>query len=104
MTMLLSFACGGCEAMNFEKTRRTNYIRDHSSELSERDIRCIQQGIIYIGMPSSHVVASWGKPDRINNTITAYGRSAQWVYGYTFSYKKQTYVYFEDEKVTAIQD
>lgn len=51
-----------------------------------------------IGMTEAQVLASsWGKPSSVNTTITAYGNSEQWVYGYGM------YVYFRNGKVSAIQ-
>lgn len=51
-----------------------------------------------IGMTFAQVLSSsWGKPDSVNTTITAYGSSEQWVYGYGM------YVYFRNGKVSAIQ-
>jgi hypothetical protein len=50
-------------------------------------------------MTQAEVLASsWGKPDDINRTITAYGTREQWVYGY------RSYLYFDDGILTAIQN
>jgi hypothetical protein len=54
---------------------------------------------VRIGMTQAEVLASsWGKPDDINRTITAYGTREQWVYGY------RSYLYFDDGILTAIQN
>lgn len=51
-----------------------------------------------IGMKQQEVEASkWGKPKKINTTITKYGKSEQWVYD------NFRYVYFDDGIVTSIQ-
>ncbi len=51
-----------------------------------------------IGMTEAQVLASsWGKPSSVNTTVTVYGNSEQWVYGYGM------YVYFRNGKVSAIQ-
>lgn len=42
--------------------------------------------------------STWGKPDKINRTITKYSIKEQWVYP---DYK---YIYIEDGIVTVIQD
>lgn len=49
------------------------------------------------GMTPAMVLESWGRPDHVNRTITAFGRSEQWVYG------SERYVYFENDVVTSIQ-
>lgn len=41
---------------------------------------------------------SWGEPESINKTTGSYGTHEQWVYG---SYN---YLYFENDKLTAIQN
>lgn len=52
-----------------------------------------------IGMTKSEVENStWGKPEDINKTTTAYGTREQWCYS---GYK---YIYFENGIVTSIQD
>lgn len=52
-----------------------------------------------IGMTSSEVKNStWGSPDKINKTTTAYGVREQWVYG------NGKYIYLENGIVTAIQE
>lgn len=51
-----------------------------------------------IGMSQQEVESSkWGKPKKINTTVTKYGKSEQWVYD---NYR---YVYFEDGIVSSIQ-
>ncbi|WP_433947024.1 hypothetical protein [Paenibacillus sp. SN-8-1] len=51
-----------------------------------------------IGMTQQEVESSkWGKPKKINTTITKYGKSEQWVYD---NYR---YVYFDDGIVSSIQ-
>jgi ribosomal protein L37AE/L43A len=61
-------------------------------------INRIMDGKISIGDTSEMVREAWGVPEDINRTITAYGTSEQWVYG------GGCYVYFENGKVTTIQD
>jgi hypothetical protein len=52
-----------------------------------------------IGMTMDEVInSSWGEPEDINKTTTEYGTSEQWVYS------RDRYIYFDDNKVTAIQE
>lgn len=58
---------------------------------------CDRRGGVSIGMTADQVHAScWGKPERVNKTITARGKHEQWVYG-------RSYVYLENGTVTSIQ-
>ncbi|MBP3041038.1 hypothetical protein J9303_16350 [Bacillaceae bacterium Marseille-Q3522] len=54
---------------------------------------------VYIGMTKEQVLASsWGEPEKINKTTTAYGTSEQWVYpGFQF-------LYFENDILVSIQN
>jgi hypothetical protein len=55
---------------------------------------------VRIGMSAKTVVekTNWGKPQEINTTTTKNGTHEQWVYGY------RSYLYFENGKLTAIQN
>lgn len=56
------------------------------------------QGVA-IGMSMEDVIASsWGKPQSINTTTTATTERQQWVYG------NRSYLYFQDGKLTSIQN
>nr|PZN59644.1 MAG: hypothetical protein DIU58_17700 [Sphaerobacter thermophilus] len=52
---------------------------------------------VMIGMTAEMVREAWGRPERINETITASGRFEQWVYGLG------EYIYLENGVVTTIQ-
>lgn len=56
---------------------------------------------LYIGMTDAEVLATskWNKPDDINRTINAYGTSEQWIYD-----DFDTYLYFDDGRLTTIQE
>lgn len=60
--------------------------------------RLIMVGRVWIGMSEAQAKASWGEPDSINTTTTRYSVSDQWVYD------KRGYLYFENGKLTTIQD
>lgn len=57
----------------------------------------ILKGIVRIGMTKSMCRESWGQPDNINKTIGSWGTHEQWVYG-------NSYLYFEGNKLTSIQN
>lgn len=54
---------------------------------------------IRIGMSKADVLAiSWGKPERVNRTVNAYGSHEQWVYG------SRSYLYFDGDALVSIQN
>jgi len=54
---------------------------------------------VSLGMSPEDVLASsWGKPESINRTTTQFGTREQWVYG------GRNYLYFENGKLTSIQN
>lgn len=58
---------------------------------------CDRRGGVAIGMTKAQVYSScWGRPRKVNETMTARSRHEQWVYG-------GGYVYLEDGVVTSIQ-
>ena len=62
--------------------------------------KAIAQREVAIGMAADEVVDSWGKPSKINKTLTARGTSEQWVY--RRGHQAQ-YVYLENGVVRTIQ-
>ena len=61
-----------------------------------------RQGRIFVGMSSDDVIKSWGKPDKINKTLTSNNRREQWVYR-RGRIGNDDYVYLENGIVTTIQ-
>ena len=61
-------------------------------------IQDVLAGRVRIGMTAAQVRMSWGPPDDINRTITAFGRTEQWVYG------SGSYVYLRNGQVVSIQN
>lgn len=57
----------------------------------------IKKGKVKLGMSKQEATLSWGKPKDINRTQTYNGTHEQWVYD-------DGYLYFENGKLTAIQD
>ena len=65
----------------------------------QRKIQSSKPGVS-IGMTSRQVIedSSWGKPQSVNRTTNQYGVREQWVYG------GRNYLYFENGKLTSIQN
>ncbi|TLP75657.1 hypothetical protein [Maribacter sp. ACAM166] len=59
----------------------------------------IIKGEYWIGMTDKMARSSLGSPDNINNTTGSWGVHEQWVYS-----KNDIYLYFENGKLTSIQD
>ena len=54
---------------------------------------------VNVGMTKAQALASsWGKPQSINTTTSAYGNREQWVYG------GRSYLYFENGILTTVQN
>ena len=60
--------------------------------------KLILNGEVRIGFTKAMCIESWGEPYDINRTITRNGTFEQWVYGLG------TYLYFEGNTLTGIQD
>ncbi|MDO0944637.1 hypothetical protein [Chromohalobacter israelensis] len=69
---------------------------------SESQRRLIRESKVARFMSEDAVRCAWGEPDQINTTISAAGRTEQWVYHRCPTCKMQ-FIYFELGKVTAIQ-
>ncbi len=83
-----------------QEIRRENRIREliQKYNWTRKRTERIIEGFIYIGDTKEIVREAWGVPKSISRTITGYGTYEQWVYGLGY------YVYFENGKVTGIQD
>jgi hypothetical protein len=46
----------------------------------------IDQGEVSIGMTADQVRLSWGKPNKVNATLTSQNQREQWVYGKQYLY------------------
>lgn len=68
------------------------------ARFKREDVARRRQEGVRIGMTEDDVLkSSWGRPRKINRTITTQGVREQWVYA-------SGYLYFEDGSLTAIQD
>ncbi len=68
----------------------------------QRIVKAIQAKQVVIGMTGEQLIASWGGPNQINSTEGKWGKSEQWVYGSNIG--RQTYIYLENDHVTAWQN
>ena len=82
----------------WEKLKSKKDLQVQKSE-KERKIQLSKQGV-RLGMTPKQVIedTSWGKPKSINRTTNEYGVREQWVYGI------KNYLYFENGKLTSIQN
>jgi len=65
--------------------------------VAEEKARCAKLGGVSIGMKPEQIAKScWGKPIKINETLTSRGNHEQWVYG-------GGYLYLDNGVVTSIQ-
>jgi hypothetical protein len=58
----------------------------------------LEKSQVYLGMTKTQAKLSWGEPDDINTTTSAFGRSEQWVYG------TESFLYFDNGKLSSIQN
>ena len=73
-----------------------HYKNPFSSKWKTSSISKIKDRKVWVGMSKEQAILSWGKPKKVNSTITARGRSEQWVYG-------SQYIYFRGNSLTTIQ-
>ena len=76
--------------------------REHKASLirkyGKKNALLILDNKVQIGFTKQMCIEAWGEPYDINRTITSWGVHEQWVYGI------DSYLYFEDNILTAIQD
>jgi hypothetical protein len=89
--------------VNAAEEKKRQAFNDHMAEERRKD-KEFKAGLakkpgVRIGMTENQVVnkTSWGYPVSVRRTVTRYGEHQQWVY-------EGAYLYFENGKLTAIQD
>jgi len=82
-----------------EVTSKAQEIKDNFTRLnpSPSHAELIKGGRIKPGMTKDEVLLSWGPPGSKNRTVTAETTHEQWIYN-------RTYVYFDNDVMTAFQD
>ena len=71
---------------------------------TDDEIRLIKEKKIRIGMSEEALIASWGRPRKINRSVGSYGVHKQYVYGSYSKYSSPAYVYVDNGKVSSWQD
>lgn len=56
-------------------TKRASELSAAKRELSSRDYEAAKKRELVVGMSAKAVVYSWGRPDKVNSTVTSYGNS-----------------------------
>ena len=77
-----------------KKLRRENLIKKYGEKYGTM----IADGHVAIGMTKPMCIDAWGKPQDINRTTGTYGVHEQWVYN------MKSYLYFENDILTTIQN
>lgn len=77
-----------------DEVRKAGLIKKYG----QRYATLILNGEVVLGMSSEMCLESWGMPSDINKTTGSWGVHEQWVYSLT------CYLYFENGKLTAIQN
>jgi hypothetical protein len=86
------------ERIQKEEKEEQEYHRMLVKKYGSANAKLIENGEVRIGFTKQMCIESWGEPEVINTTTTKNGKIEQWVYGW-FSY-----LYFEGNKLVAIQD
>jgi len=68
------------ERLKMLAARRQKWYVDNTPGLPAGTREDILAGNIVRGMTQNQVLASWGWPERVNSTVTAIGRTEQWIY------------------------
>lgn len=89
---------GYSEVDNLYKQAKNAKEKEDAKRIAEEKARKKSEGV-RIGMSKQDVLdSSWGEPKKINTSIGSWGTHEQWVYG------NGNYLYFENGKLTSIQN
>jgi hypothetical protein len=98
--LMVTHLCDTPAQATLRQFRRAFYLTNPEElfpDWTEKVWDSIKQQKVYIGMDKEMCILSWGIPKRINRTTHSWGVREQWVYG-------ESYLYFENDKLTAIQN
>ena len=77
---------------------KQKFVKDIFKKYGKKWGKLVSEKKIMIGMTKEMVLDSWGKPKDINRTVGEWGVHEQWIYSL------DTYLYFENGKLTSWQD
>ena len=97
---MVAFSLTAC-GHNFPHNRRQAFVNYYPGLASETRA-AILNGQIIVGMSPDEVMASWGRPARINDSYIAGKSREQWIY--PRGPGRTQYVYFESGHVTGWQN
>ena len=94
----LSYLDKGCKELAPELRSKTYDLSATPAKKPKQKVKPVLPNP-HIGMSADDVLhrSSWGKPERINTTVTARGTKEQWVYGL------RNYLYFENGYLVSSQ-
>lgn len=81
-----------------QKRKEAEYRAELVRKYGKYNAGLILDGQVRIGFTKEMCILSWGKPYDINRNINQYGTYEQWVYNLS------CYLYFDDDKLTTIQN
>lgn len=81
-----------------EEQRKAERLKRLTQLYGASNAKTIMEGKVRVGFTKSMCREAWGNPDDINRTITSWGTHEQWVYGH------ESYLYFDGDKLTTIQN
>ena len=84
------------EKLNAAQAKLAEFEKQEKTRLAE----LAKKPNVKIGMSKSQVInqSNWGEPKYINRTVTKHGTHEQWVYS------EYRYLYFDNGRLTVIQD
>lgn len=78
--------------------REAEHLRAMIAKYGKTNGTLIAEGRVRVGFTKQMCIDAWGEPQKKNKTTTRYGTSEQWVYSLN------SYLYFEGNKLTSIQN
>lgn len=102
-TVDLCFAADFSGVNSPERVRLLEEVR-RRGEITDRELEAARQGKVFIGMSQTGAMCAWGPPDDINRTTFSFGVHEQWVYVAGQYDIPSNFLYFEDGRLTSIQN